>query len=482
MGRTLRIMPVGSRMPRMVLAAVSVFAMLVAPSEAAPPGISPEAAPPSFVYPSTKTPYATPLASPAQPVRSEQLEAIARQADQQVRHGFELAGRGAYFAARSEFITALRLVAQGLDAQERTSKHGKALPAGLTAMKESEDFLPRGAKLEADLDLPGLIGSHVTPALKDRDAAALTPLMAMKAYLTYAQQQLAVAAGHESAGSMALHALGKLHEELAGKKTTGLQAAGSKAVVFYQAALTVCPENVMSANDLGVLLAKNGNYPNARAWLEHGAALSCSPTLWNNLAVVYERLGQSDLAGRARQQILVAQANGKNRPANQASAASGNVRWVGTEAFGGQGLPAETAPATTAAGSAGPTQTTQRPAAPNQAAGASGVLTPWKRDSALAARELPKKPPLSTPARTVAGPAGPTQTTQRPATVNQATGASGVLTPWKRDPVSAPPAGATQPPQPPATVNQAPHAPEVLTPWQRDPATPIEKIPNTVWR
>ena len=36
--------------------------------------------------------------------RSEQLEQIARQADRQTQHGFELAGRGAYFAARLEFL------------------------------------------------------------------------------------------------------------------------------------------------------------------------------------------------------------------------------------------------------------------------------------------------------------------------------------------------------------------------------------------
>ena len=55
--------------------------------------------------------------------RSEQLEAIARQADRHVRHGFDLAGKGAYFAARAEFVAALRLLAQGLDAEYQTKAH-----------------------------------------------------------------------------------------------------------------------------------------------------------------------------------------------------------------------------------------------------------------------------------------------------------------------------------------------------------------------
>ena len=97
---------------------------------------------------------------------SERLASVARQADEQIRHGFELAGRGADFAARAEFIAALRLIAQGLDTEERTPIDGKALAAGSTAMKEADDFLPSGTRLEADLDLPGIVANHITPRLK----------------------------------------------------------------------------------------------------------------------------------------------------------------------------------------------------------------------------------------------------------------------------------------------------------------------------
>ncbi len=92
--------------------------------------------------------------------RSEQLEQVARQADQQTRHGFGLAGRGAYFAARSEFLGALRLVAEGLDTEQKTDVHSRALAAALTAMKEAEDFLPSGSRIGSRLDLPGVIAAH----------------------------------------------------------------------------------------------------------------------------------------------------------------------------------------------------------------------------------------------------------------------------------------------------------------------------------
>ena len=68
--------------------------------------------------------------------RSRHLELAAREADLHTRRGFELAGRGAYFSTRAEFIMALRLMAQALDAEYQTTIHSRALAAGLTALKE----------------------------------------------------------------------------------------------------------------------------------------------------------------------------------------------------------------------------------------------------------------------------------------------------------------------------------------------------------
>ena len=99
--------------------------------------------------------------------RSIQLERIARQADRQIRHGYELAGRGAHFAARAEFIRALWLVAQGLDAEHQTVVHSQALSAGLAAIKEADDFIPDGSRLEANLDIAAIIRGHRTPVLKN---------------------------------------------------------------------------------------------------------------------------------------------------------------------------------------------------------------------------------------------------------------------------------------------------------------------------
>ncbi|MGD0517233.1 MAG: hypothetical protein ABSA26_06820 [Thermoguttaceae bacterium] len=289
------------------------------------------------LYPSTE-PLLTPLSSEKSaikdlPVRSEQLESIARQADRQTRHGLELAGRGAYFAARSEFVAALRLLAQGLDADAKSKIHGKSLAAALTALKEAEDFLAGGSRLEADLDLSAIIAGHGTPVLKDADIASLTALTALKSYFTFAQEKFAQAEGNEVAGSMALHALGKLHEELAKGKGPGTKAAGPKAIVFYQAALLVCPQNFMAANDLGAMLARNGNYEDARKMLEYSLSLSKQSSVWHNLAVVYEHLGRIDKARQAQQQVVIALQMEQARRQNMLVGTGDQVSWVDENTF-----------------------------------------------------------------------------------------------------------------------------------------------------
>ena len=264
--------------------------------------------------------------------RSELLEQVARQADRQVRHGFELAGRGAYFAARLEFLGALKLVAEGLDTEQKTGVHGRALTAALTAMKEAEDFLPGGSRLEANADLPRIIGAHATPVLKT-EAANVTSMTALKCYFTFSQEQFAAAAGHEVAGSMALYALGKLHDAMAHKKSGPIAAAETKAMVYYQAAMLAYPKNFMAANDLGVLLAQCGHCAEARAILEHSLSLCPQSATWHSLAVVYGQLGQTALARRADQQASVLQRAETLRLRTSPAAANNSVQWVDPQTF-----------------------------------------------------------------------------------------------------------------------------------------------------
>ena len=275
--------------------------------------------------------------------RSDQLEQIAREADRHTRRGFELAGRNAVFAARSQFVVALRLLAQGLDTEHQTHAHSLALAEGLDAIREADDFIPRGARMEADLDLAVIVRGHRTPVLKQEHSVGLTPMLALKAYFTYAQKRLAAAVDNEVAGSMALHGLGKLHGAAARNPAIELAAAEPKAVAFFQAALLVYPRNLMAANDLGVLLAQAGHWAGARQVLEHAVAVNPQSTSWQNLAKVYRQLED---APRARHAQQMADAAARLETARRGGVSrSDMVQWLSPGSFAGTLVDSRVGPA-----------------------------------------------------------------------------------------------------------------------------------------
>lgn len=288
--------------------------------------------------------------------RSWNLELIARQADQHTRRGCELAKRKAIFSARLEFTRALRLIAQGLDAEEQTAEHSKALAAGLRAMTEAEDFLPNGGRLEADLDVPAIAGAHTTPVLHGGEAQRVSPLEAMRRYFDYAQAQLAAAAGNEIAGSVALHSLGKLYVVMADQPVDPVAAAESKAMVFFQAALIAAPRNYIASNELGVLLARAGRYQEATAAFQHSLAVHKTAEVWRNLALTCEQLGDMGAAHQAAAEVIALRSE-RQAWQNRLAGGKARVQWVEPEVFAGQTSPsagaADAAPATAARAAGG---------------------------------------------------------------------------------------------------------------------------------
>ena len=96
---------------------------------------------------------------------------------------------------------------------------------------------------------------------------------------------------------MALQALGKLYNSLARRKAAWWRRPSPKRWSTIRPRCWSIRKNYMAANDLGVLLAENGNITAARTMLEHSLALSRASTTCQNLAVVYRQLG----TGRAGQ-------------------------------------------------------------------------------------------------------------------------------------------------------------------------------------
>jgi len=286
---------------------------------------SPAVDPPEVV----ETPVRLPAAPDQPEVLSGAMAAVARHADRSVAEAFGLARRGAHFSARAGFIKALRTISQALDTQAGTQEHSRALASGLRAMKEADDFVPAGSRLEGDLNVAALVAAHRTPVLKDEDAETMTSVVALQRYYAYAQTQLAAAAGNEPVGSKALYGMGKVHMALAKLSQDGSAVNSPRAMALHQAALMVDSRNYMAANELGVLLARHGQFVHARHILLHSLSIRPEPETWHNLAVVHQQLGEMDLARRAEQ---VSRSAGRNG-VTTAGGPQDLVRWVSPESF-----------------------------------------------------------------------------------------------------------------------------------------------------
>jgi hypothetical protein len=323
---------------------------------------------------------------PSPTVAGSEMEVIAGRADACVRKGFELAGRGAFYAAKLEFHQALRIVAQSLDAQQGGTRRMDALAAGLEALAEADSFVstPPGRTL----DLAAVVASHRTPVLKGADLTNVSLIAALQQYYTYAQEQLAVAGGQEPVASVALYGLGKTYAVLPAAGGAVVTEA-PKGIALHQAALLVDSRNYMAANELGVLLARCGQLQAARAALQHSVRLAAEPATWRNLARVHEMLGETSLAREASHQAQHAASTASRsgtQAGSQRSVAAGAPRqpvvWVDPSTFAAAARAEADPPASGRPNATAPAAPTPRPAtSPVPQPGRTAWPTPpWKQD------------------------------------------------------------------------------------------------------
>jgi hypothetical protein len=292
------------------------------------------------------------------------MQGVRQQANDHLRSGLAVASRGAFYSGRADFIQALRVLAQALDAQSRKRSHSESLARGLIALEEADDFVPKGSALEAELNVASIVSAHRTPVLKESKPSP-TPLEALQAYYTYAHDQLAAASEHEPSASLALYALGKTHLALARESREAEALHSPKAVTLLRASLTVDASNHLAANELGVLLAGYGQLAEARDALVHAVSLGGPVEAWHNLSVVHERLGENELARAAIAKWEAASRRARSGPAAEAS--TSGVRWVDAATFAHTSdaptsnifIPTGSAPVPAASGSASPSQGTR---------------------------------------------------------------------------------------------------------------------------
>jgi tetratricopeptide (TPR) repeat protein len=283
-----------------------------------------------------------------------------------VQRGFGLAQRGALYAARTEFIQVLRRIALAHDAAQDTSEHSRALAAGLRALDEAEDFVPRGTQLEAELDVRKTASSHRTDLLLAAPAD-VSPLEAVQLYHEFAREHLAQSVAGEQAGSMALHGLGTIYSRLAARNDDDVELSRA-AKTMYGAALAACPNNHLAANELGVLVCRGGRDDEAAALFMQAIDFAPSAVAYHNLAIALQRSGRPGeaAANEMESQRLAAMERQRGEVSRRAG-----VHWVTPEEMARASQPIQR--------TAAPANHLNAPAVAPIAPAPPPVKSPWQR-------------------------------------------------------------------------------------------------------
>lgn len=213
-----------------------------------------------------------------------------------IEDGKALANRGANFAAKVQFIKALNLVAHSNDRYPSDqNKNGKAysnsLTQGLTALKESGDFV---SNLQTSSDPRGnfelILASHSTKIIDPDFVHMLSTQKAIEVYSEFAEPCLELAVGESMAGSSALYHLSRLLSkapEIYGESADNLVNV-QKALL--KASLEAYPPNFDSANELGVICFDAGQFNQSVHWfLEAIRHSGGKKRFWRNLAEAHKR-------------------------------------------------------------------------------------------------------------------------------------------------------------------------------------------------
>ena len=117
-----------------------------------------------------------------------------------------------------------------------------------------------------------------------------------------------------------------MHSVMA-KSEQGADPLGiAKAMVYHQAALNTDGNNFRSANELGVLMARNGQLEQAKQLFKTSLRVKQMPHAWKSLAIVHQRMGEPQLAALAQNEMSLAM----NR---SVLTAGSTIQWYTPERF-----------------------------------------------------------------------------------------------------------------------------------------------------
>jgi hypothetical protein len=248
--------------------------------------------------------------------------------ERRLSYAFDLAQRGAPYTADAEFRAVLGLCALEMDAREGGTARREALREGLIALHEADQFGGDQVDWREAADVRAIASAHATPVLSQAQAP-VDSIKAVQAYYMFAEQKLTLACQGLPGASLAYYGLGRTIV-LPG---TRIAHASGKAALLHRVALAIAPQNVLAANELGVLLAQHGQLDDAERIFQQCVATDATPETWRNLAIVYARKG-NEQASRSALASGEALASQKRREVAERIAAAAPATPVAVEANG----------------------------------------------------------------------------------------------------------------------------------------------------
>jgi tetratricopeptide (TPR) repeat protein len=214
--------------------------------------------------------------------------------ERRLSYAFDLAQRGATYTADAEFRAVLGLCALEMDAREGGTSRREALRQGLVAIGEADQFGGEQLDWRDAADVRTVAAGHVTPVLAQAQGP-VDSIQAVQSYYVFAEQRLTYACQGLPGASLAYYGLARTIV-LPGTK---IPHASGKAALLQRVALAIAPQNVLAANELGVLLAQHGQLHDAEKIFKQCVATDATPETWRNLAVVYARQGNGEASRSA---------------------------------------------------------------------------------------------------------------------------------------------------------------------------------------
>lgn len=243
--------------------------------------------------------------------------------ERRLGYAFDLAQRGAPYTAEAEFRAVLGLCALELDSREGGTARREALRDGLLALQEADQFGGDQVDWRDAADVRPIASAHVTPVLVGAQQP-VDSIQAVQAYYMYAEKRLTAACVGLPGASLAFYGLGRTIV-LPG---TRIAHASGKAALYQRISLAIAPQNLLAANELGVLLAQHGQLADAEKIFQQCVATDATPETWRNLAVVYARQG-NEVASRSAMAAGEALAAEKRRHEASQIAATATVAATG---------------------------------------------------------------------------------------------------------------------------------------------------------